>query len=323
MKRKVRYEPLAAKTILNRVNVPAMPFEWSINPYRGCQHGCSFCYARGTHSFLGAETDDTFQNRIFLKISAPEVLRRQLDSLIRAKRGRGLSIWPRIGRVAIGTATDPYQPIEAQARLTRGCLEVLADYRVPVSITTRSPLILRDLDLLRKLSLTSINISIGTLDPLVWKQFEPTTPSPAKRFETVRTLAEEGLPAGVFLAPILPLVSDGEEALHELIRTAASSRASFVMASFLRLSTSDVKVWFFQTLARYYPHLVSRYTELYGGSAYAAEAYREPLKRTIRELLDRYGLPSSDAGRPRILGKLNETAPAEAMQPPTQLTFSL
>ena len=313
MKRTIRYEPIRCASTLNAVKSPSMPFEWSINPYRGCQHGCSFCYARATHAFLGAETDDTFQNLIFVKQNAADALRRQLDRLFRSRR-KGVS---EVGSVAIGTATDPYQPIEATARVTRGCLEVLAEYPMPVSITTRSPLILRDIDLLKRISVRSINISIHTVNHAVWKHFEPTTPSPEKRLETVKRLAEEGLPVGVFLAPVLPYITDSRDELETIVANAAECRAAFVMASCLRLSRPEVKHWFFRTLEAYDPRLVKRYAALYHRSGYPPQSYRDAIRKTVAELLVRYGL--SDTGPQPVRPAAVSPASDETVGKPRQL----
>ncbi|PYI51402.1 SPL family radical SAM protein [Paenibacillus flagellatus] len=289
MKRNIRYENMPVKTVLNAVKTQSMPFEWSINPYRGCQHGCAFCYARATHAFLGVEADDTFQNRIFMKTNAAEALREQLAKMARSRKGlKGA------GRIAIGTATDPYQQVEGSAMLTRRCLEVLAEFPVPVSITTRSPLILRDLDLLRRLPGLTVNMSIGTLRSDIWRDFEPSTPSPRQRLETVARLREEGIAVGVFVAPILPLLSDGEDDLQALVEALAECRPDFVMSSFLRLNKPEVKLWFFRVLREKHPHLTETYASMYRGSTYAPEAYRAPVKHTIRALLDRYGLPAAE-----------------------------
>ncbi|MFF2157630.1 radical SAM protein [Paenibacillus chitinolyticus] len=285
----VRYEKITAKQVLNPVKTPAMPFEHSINPYRGCQHGCSFCYARAMHAFLGLNGDDTFQTNILMKENAPEALREQLRKAARSRKGLA-----GIGRIAIGTATDPYQQAEGRAKLTRGCLEVLTEYPVPLTITTRSPLILRDLDLLRKLPVYAVNISLNTLNRTTWRNFEPGAPSPAKRLETVRALTDAGIPAGIFMAPMLPYITDGRDELEELIAAAAEHGAQFVMASYLRLSASDVKVWFFETIRRHYPQLVGKYAGLYASSAYAPREYRDPVRRYVDELLERYGLRDMD-----------------------------
>ncbi|MBW7460241.1 radical SAM protein, partial [Paenibacillus sepulcri] len=174
-----------------------MPFEWSINPYRGCTHGCSFCYARAFQSFIGREADDEFQNRITIKQNAAEALEAQLAKKAKKFGGDLDAAADQIGLIAIGTATDPYQPIEGKAMITREILKVLAKYRILTSITTRSPLILRDLDLLSEMRISSINISINTLRADVTRKMEPATPFPAKRLETVEALMKRDIRAGI------------------------------------------------------------------------------------------------------------------------------
>jgi DNA repair photolyase len=316
LSRKIRYDHIQTKNTMNRVTAPSMPFEWSINPYRGCQHGCSFCYARATHSFLGMATDDTFQNHILLKSNAPEALEAQLRKMTGSRSSRR-----NVGKVAIGTATDPYQPVEAKAELTRKCLEILAEYQIPVSITTRSPLVLRDIELLRRLPVSSVNISINTLDTSVWKQMEPSTPSPAKRFETVLHLVEEGIPAGIFLAPILPYLTDSTEDLRDIIASAAKHKTQFVMSSFLRLSTSEVKVWFFNTLRQYYPELVEKYAELYQHSAYVPQSYREPVSQQIRALLVEHGLTDIEPFQRKNMASVVKEEGTQENPGPIQLSF--
>lgn len=312
---RIQYEPITCKTILNEVKAPSMPFEKSINPYRGCQHGCSFCYARSTHSFLGLEADDSFQNHILLKANAAEALEQQVKRAARSGKP--------IGRIAIGTATDPYQPIEAKMQLTRQCLEVLAKHRLPTSITTRSPLILRDLDLLKEIPITSVNISISTLDRGVWRNLEPATPFPMKRLETVQRLTEAGVPAGIFMAPILPLLTDRLEDLTELIEQAVAHKAQFVMASYLRLSTSAVKVWFFETLRRHYPELVPAYADMYAGSAKAPRHYREPVQAAIHSLLTRHGLHAKEPLQSSKGGAQETVLRIEKEFEPVQLTLPI
>jgi DNA repair photolyase len=312
----VEFEGIRTKQLLNRVKAPSMPFEWSINPYRGCQHGCSFCYARSTHSFLGMETDDTFQKHILLKTNAADALREQLHKLSKSKNGlKG------IGRIAIGTATDPYQPVEAQEKLTRQCLEVLAEYKVPVGITTRSPLVLRDLDLLKKLNLISVNLSINTLDNRVWRALEPMTPSPAKRLETVKTLVGAGIPAGIFMAPIIPMLTDGEDQVEALLNAASEAGAGFVMPSYLRLATQEVKLWFFRTLEQHFPELTGKYGELYSGSGYLPRSYKEPIERKIHAMLAERGLRIDDPYSGPNSRMNGETVPQPA-DGPVQLSFS-
>ncbi|MDG0792784.1 radical SAM protein [Cohnella ginsengisoli] len=277
-----QYLPMRAKTILNAVSAPSMPFDWSINPYRGCQHGCSFCYARSTHAYLGEAADDAFQHRIFYKDDAPAILRAQLQRM----RARGKLP----SHVAIGTATDPYQQLEAKARLTRGCLETLAEFDVGVSITTRSPLVLRDLDLLRALPGASVNISIHTLDTRIWRTFEPSTPSPARRLECARTLTEAGIRVHAFGAPILPLLTDGESDTEALVEALANAGVRHMMSSFLRLSTPEVKSWFFSVLRAAYPELAEAYGKLYWHSARLPDSYRRPVYARIAAQMKRYGL---------------------------------
>ncbi|RKN64313.1 SPL family radical SAM protein [Paenibacillus ginsengarvi] len=316
MKRHIRYEPLAVKTMLGPVKAPSMPFEWSINPYRGCQHGCAFCYARSTHAFLGMEADDTFQNRILMKTEGPEALRSQLDKMARSRKGVRA-----IGRIAIGTATDPYQQVEANAGLTRACLEVLAEYPVSVSITTRSPLILRDLDLLRRMPGVSVNMSVGTLRTDVWKNFEPSTPSPRKRLEAIKQLGEEGIVTRVFVAPILPHISDHADDLGALIEAIADCHPGSVMSSMLRLSTREVKVWFFRTLHEHYPHLTETYATMYRGSANALDDYRVRVRQTIRLLLEQYWLRESDSDRRPAAAADFEDAGATESAPAVQQLY--
>jgi len=302
MSNRLQYENVEAKSILNAVKAPSMPFEGSINPYRGCQHGCSFCYARKTHGFLGMDTDDTFQHHILIKNNAADVLERQLRQWTKKSGPR---------RIALGTATDPYQPVEGKARITRECLEVLARHQVPVSITTRSPLIMRDMDLLMKLPMVSVNISINTLNREHWRRLEPSSPFPTKRMETVQRLNEAGIPTGVFLAPIIPYITDGRDELNALVQQAANARAKFVMSSFLRLDHPDVKNWFFSTLRLYYPQLVPKYADLYYRSSRVHDEYRQPLRDYIQALLRQYGLNNHEHA-------LHETMSNEAKSVPLQ-----
>ncbi|WP_426452226.1 SPL family radical SAM protein [Paenibacillus sp. S-38] len=314
---KTTYEPLHAKQILNGVKAPSMPFDWSINPYRGCQHGCSFCYARSTHAFLGLGTDDAFQHQILYKANAGETLEKQLDKMLRIRGGREKLA----GRIAIGTATDPYQPIEAREQLTRRCLEALAARGLPVSVTTRSPLILRDLDLLRELPGSSVNISLNTMNKEVWRSFEPMTPSPEKRLEALAGLREAGVTAGIFLAPILPYLTDSEEELGAVVRRSREAGVSFIMGSPLRLSTREVKSWFFGTVREQYPALLSSYARLYAGSGYPSAPYRREVRARLQTLLEKHGLPEYKPD-PKGLEPVSAAAPAES-DTPVQLSFVL
>ncbi|GGJ13566.1 radical SAM protein [Alicyclobacillus cellulosilyticus] len=283
-----RYEPLPAKEVLHRVQVPDMPFRWSINPYRGCTHGCSFCYARATHAYLGETPDDAFQTRIFVKEDAPFVLRAQLSRMLARHGGNRARLAAALGVVALGTATDPYQPAEARLRITRACLEVLAEFGVHVSITTRSPMILRDLDLLAGMRVRAVHISLHTMDRTVWRQFEPATPAPEHRLAALAKLVERGIRAGLFLAPILPFITDDAATAAEVAQRARTAGARFVVPSFLRL-TPDVKRWFFGVLSHHYPHLLPRYEAIYRYGASASHAYTERAHARVVRVLRQHG----------------------------------
>lgn len=289
------FENISAKQVMNKVTSPAMPFRWSLNPYRGCTHGCSFCYARTTHTFMGMTPDDSFRQHIFIKENAADVLEVQLARKLKAHRGNYEKLAEEVGLLNIGTATDPYQPIEARRRETRKCLEVLARYRVPTSITTRSPLILRDLDVLQNMDIHSVNISLNTLDKAVWRSLEPATPAPAKRLETVRTLTDASVPAGILMAPILPFLTDSNEQLHEVISAAAEHHAAFLIPSVLRLNP-EVKTWFLRTIDEHYPELTAKYRGLFRG-AYAPQSYVQPLMQCAKALMHKFGLSSGSTFR--------------------------
>lgn len=284
------YEEMTVKQTMNRVTEPRMPFEWSINPYRGCIHGCSFCYARSTHSFLGMEVDDSFQNHIFLKTNAAEALEAQLLRKLRKHGGNLSRLAEDLGEVAIGTATDPYQPLEGKVQLTRECLKILSKYQVPTSITTRSPLILRDLDLLTEMNITSINISLNTLNEEFCRMIEPATPLPRKRLETVQQLVNHGLTAGIFIAPILPKLTDSTDQLEELVREAKAHQAMYAVPSVLRLKPG-VKSWYFKTLETCAPDLLAAYAKQYQ-TAYPSHTYVEALMTRVYSILEAYDLPS-------------------------------
>ncbi|MCL6549101.1 MAG: radical SAM protein [Alicyclobacillus sp.] len=290
------FEPVQAKQVLNRVQTPAMPFAWSLNPYRGCTHGCSFCYARAFQPFLGLEADDTFQTRILVKVNAPEALDRQLEQMARRHRWNLQALARELGTVVMGTATDPYQPVEAKAGVTRECLKVLAAYRVPVSITTRSPLILRDLDLLCQMDIRAVHVSIHTLDHRVWRNLEPATPSPEKRLEAVRQLTEAGLCTGVFMAPAIPYLTDGPDDVEALLSAARLHGARFVVPSLLRL-TPEVKAWFFRVVEERYPQLAPRLRRLYPGTE-ARPEYAAAFLHRVRRQMEAHGL--SDHAPPRL-----------------------
>jgi DNA repair photolyase len=266
----------AAKSVLNRVT--GMPFEWSINPYRGCYHQCVFCYARRTHSFLDEDGVDRWGSRIFVKMNAPAVLRTEL-----AKRS-----WTH-AQVAIGTVTDPYQPLEGRYRLTRGILQALRDYDTPASLITRSPLVVRDIDVLTQLARVagaSVSISIATMDERLARELEPRVAPPKKRLFAVQKLAEAGIRVNVALAPILPHINDGTENIEAVVQAARAAGATKLWHNTLYLHevTRDA---FFGYLKSKRPELIAGYASSYRGK-YAPRAVHDEIDSRVHAALRRH-----------------------------------
>jgi DNA repair photolyase len=267
------------KTIINDVPGNFLPFSWSINPYRGCSHSCTYCFARPTHTFLDMNAGSDFETKIVVKVNAPEVLRRQLA----AKRWKGEGI-------AMGTNTDPYQRAEGRYRLMPGIIRALTDYRNPFSILTKGTLILRDLELLvaaARVAEVSTAFSIGTLDEDAWRTSEPGTPHPRARIEAVRALNEAGIPCGVLMAPILPGITDDPRQLREVVAAAIDAGATHVSPILLHLRPG-VREEFLPWLAETYPDLVQRYEALYR-KPYAPAAERDELERRVSGLIRSLG----------------------------------
>ena len=268
-----------AKSIINRVPGGALPFDWTINPYRGCSHACVYCFARPTHTYLDMNAGRDFENKIVVKVNASEVLRRELA----AKRWKG-------EHIAMGTGTDPYQRAEGRYRLMRGIIEALIDHRNPFSILTKGTLILRDLDLLQRASEVapvSAAFSIGTLDERVWRDTEPGTPHPKARMEAVRTLTEGGIPTGILMAPILPGLSDAPEQLRAVVEAAIEAGATHVSPILLHLRPG-VREEFLPWLETEHPDLVERYLQMYR-QPYGPKAMREALGRQVSSLVTAAG----------------------------------
>ena len=257
-----------------------MDFKWSLNPYQGCVHGCHYCFARRYHSYLDLNPGNDFSGIIFVKLNVPELLRRQLSH----------PSWS-FETVALGTATDPYQPIEGKYRLTRRCLEAFSSMRSPMSLVTKGTMVVRDLDVLVDLSNRAgctVCFSITTLDEALWRQLEPGTPHPRQRLRVMNTLVKAGVNAGVLLAPVIPGITDGDDALTEVVRTAADHGARFLGASTLYLK-DGTKDHFFSFLEQEYPRLVDSYRRLYSG-AFAPWRLKESLQSRVSELKRAYGL---------------------------------
>ena len=278
-------QEIYCKTLLNKINVPRFPFRWTMNPYRGCRHACTYCYARPTHEYWGLDSGRDFETRVFAKVNAPEVLRKEL------KRPS----WRRES-IAIGTASDPYEPAEAEYEITRQLLHVLRDFQNPVSITTKGVLVRRDADILAELSQVAdvhVNFSVGTIDEKVWKMMEPGTPRPEARLETMQYLVESGVSAGVMMAPLLPGITDNEENIQAVAAAAHGHKARYLGANVLFLKPGS-KEWFMPMLREAYPHLTPGYNRLYH-KTYAPEDYTKSVLNTVDRVRRQWDLPDRAA----------------------------
>ena len=277
-------QEIQCKSLLNKLDIPNFPFRWTLNPYRGCRHACRYCYARPTHEFWGLDAGREFEQRVFAKVNAPEVLRKELKRP--SWRGEG---------IAIGTASDPYEPAEAEYRLTRSIIDVLCDFENPASITTKGVLVKRDVDALRELRRVAdvrVNFSIGSVDEKVWKTTEPGTPSPVARMEAMQFLVEHGVPAGVMMAPLIPGISDSSESIHEVAAAAAQHKAQFIGANVLFLKPGS-KEWFMPMLREAYPHLSPAYAKLYR-KTYAPQEYTAQVMKIVDDARASWGLPTME-----------------------------
>ena len=273
-------QEIYCKTLLNRIDVPNFPFKWTLNPYRGCRHACRYCYARPTHEFWGLDAGREFEQRVFAKVNAPEVLRKELA---RAK-WQGESI-------AIGTASDPYEPAEAHYRLTRRILQVLRDFHNPASITTKGVLVQRDVDVLLELGQNAevrVTFSVGSIDERVWKLTEPGAPSPSARLQAMQFLVESGVQAGVMMAPLLPGISDNSESIEAVAAAAAAHKAQYLAGNLLFLKPGS-KEWFMPLLRETYPRLVPAYDRLYR-KTYAPREYTQRVMEVVDRARRQWGL---------------------------------
>ena len=298
MSAEYREEP--CRTALNRV--AGMPFGWSLNPYMGCAHRCTFCYVRAFERRADRPSDDRYGRSIRVKVNVVEVLRRELSR----KR------WAREG-VVIGAATDPYQPAEGRYRLTRGCIEALAEARNPLSIITRGPLIVRDIDVLSEAARradVSVMFSVPTLDPTIWRATEPATAPPRQRLRALRRLVDAGINAGVGMAPILPGLSDLPELLADVVRAARDAGATSIWTNVVNLRPGT-REHFLESLTRDWPELVPRYERLYAGRAYPSKDMVERVRREVLELRDRFGI--GDRRQVRLLPAPKPTPDGEQL----------
>jgi len=265
-----REEP--CRTALNRVT--GMGFRWSLNPYMGCAHRCAFCYVRGFERRADRPSDERYGSSVRVKVNVVEVLRSELT-----RRG-----WRR-ETVAIGAATDPYQPAEGRYRLTRGCLRVLGEARTPISLITRGPLVVRDVDVLSHAARRAdvqVSISIATLDPLLGRWLEPGVAPPRQRLRAIRALTEAGIAAGVALAPVLPGLTDAPRDLAAVLAAAREAGATHAWTNILNLRPGT-REHFLEVLEREWPEELERYRRLYpaGASGYLRHADAAPIEARL------------------------------------------
>lgn len=281
----VTFHEVTAKSVLNKVAAGSrMPFEWTINPYRGCSHACVYCFARKSHTYLDFDAGLDFDSQVVVKINAAEVLRRELAK-------------PSWGRqhVALGTNTDPYQRAEGRYQLMPGIIGALADSGTPLSILTKGTLLARDIPLLKHAAAqvpVGVGISLAMTDERLSEAVEPGTPGPRARLKLITRLREAGLPCGVMAMPILPWLSDSDEALDSLFDSLAAAGATGVTAGALYLKPGT-REWFMQWIAREHPQLAGKYRRLYGTGSYASKEYRAWLSGRIRYFKARHGFTGS------------------------------
>jgi DNA repair photolyase len=285
----ITFYEVAARSALNAVpGRSQMPFGWTINPFRGCSHACVYCFARGTHQWLELDTGTGFDTELVVKVNLVEVLSRELN----------MPSWKQ-EHVALGTNTDPYQRAEGRYRLMPGVIQALADSGTPLSILTKGSLVRRDLPLLSQVSQqvpVGLGVSIAIWDDALHRSLEPGAPSPRARLEVVRAARDAGLPCGVFLAPVLPWLTDSTEQLDRAIGQIADAGASGVTVLALHLRPG-AREWFFGWLEREHPELVPRYRQLYGRGAYVSKEYRRWLGDRVAPLVRRHGLDRPQAGQ--------------------------
>jgi DNA repair photolyase len=296
---RVQYREEPCRSALNRVG--NMPFKWSLNPYMGCAHRCTFCYVRGFERRADRPSGEAYGRSVRVKINVADVLRRELTN----------RAWKR-EVVAIGEATDPYQPVEGTYRITRACLEAFADCGSPFSLITRGPMVVRDVDVLQRAAPRAeveVTFSVPTLDPDIWRSTEPGTAPPRQRLRALRMLVDAGIDAGVGIAPILPGLSDKPELLADVVRAAREAGATNVWCNVLYLQPGT-REHFLEHLARDWPELLPRYLALYR-SPHPSKAVTAPVKEAVAALGRRFAIAD------------RRERPLEPPTPPEQLSLAM
>jgi DNA repair photolyase len=292
----VEYFTLPIRSVLNRCTASRMPFTWTINPYRGCEFACKYCYARYTHEFMEMRDGVEFEQKIFVKQHAADLLRQELHQV---KSGE---------EIAIGTATDPYQPAEKKFEVTRGILEEMARHRgLEIGIVTKAHLVLRDIDLLQAISKENtvvVNVTITTLDADLARILEPRAPRPDLRLDAVRKLNQAGVHVGANCAPVLPGINDSPRDLEALVKAVAEAGGKHVFFNTLFLKPCSAAV-FLPFLEKEFPHLAESYQQRYKDRAFLSTSYRKRLSELMVRLRQKYGI-RNDYDRYRDRGRLTE-----------------
>ena len=273
-----QYQEVTCRSALNRVK--GMPFGWTLNPYRGCTHGCHYCFARRYHTQFAMNAGDDFASVILVKQNFVDVLARELDK----------PSWTR-EMVAFGTATDPYQPIEGHYRISRGTIQALTVGRTPFGLITKGPMVVRDIDVLlehARVSRHTVYMSVPTVDDDAWRQLEPGTAHPLQRLRAVRTLVDAGINAGVLMSPIVPGFSSAHGKVERTIKAIADHGARFVGCNVMYLQ-DGTRDHFMRFIAEQFPSMRPRFEKLYA-KKYPPETYRKEVQAMVRVLQDRYGL---------------------------------
>jgi DNA repair photolyase len=301
----IEYFSMPVRSILNRCTAANMPFAWTINPYRGCEFACKYCYARYTHEFMEMRNGVDFERKIYVKEHTAHLLRQELR---RVKPHED---------IAIGTATDPYQPAERRYEMTRAIMEELARHTgLNIGVVTKSQLVTRDIDLFKKIAehnAIAIHLTVTTTDVELARLLEPRAPRPDLRLEAVHQLAQAGITAGVNCAPVLPGITDTPKGLDSVIRAAKEAGANYVFANTLFLKPCAAAV-FFPFLEQHFPQLVSAYKKRYEEGAYVSPEYKRRILDLVNRLCKKHGLPDRDERRRvRELGEQMAAAQAEQL----------
>ena len=281
--KEVEYIEIKVKSALHHTRLPysPKPFYYSLNLYRGCRHGCPFCFARYTHWFLGFQNSFDFQRKIQVKVNLMEVLEEELSNP-RRKRD-----W-----VTLGAATDPYQPAEKKYRLARGAFQLLAKYRWPAVFSTKSDLVLRDLDVLKEVAdraSAAVAMTLTTLDPKLQKFLEPHAVAIERRLEALKALKAQGIPCGIHLMPIIPFLTDTQEAIEGMVRQAVEIGVDYFVFNVLRLRGQVVKGYYYHLLKEFDPAVFEKTRRLYGQRPYPPEDYVENLYQKVRAIKEKWG----------------------------------